>query len=48
MNRFSRPAPVKEPATIMIVVTEGEKTEPEYFKAFKEIHVPPHIKKIGL
>jgi len=45
MNRFSRPAPVKEPATIMIVVTEGEKTEPEYFKAFKEIHVPPHIKK---
>ena len=45
MKRFSRKAPAREPGTIMIVVTEGEKTEPGYLKAFKEIHVPPHIKK---
>lgn len=45
MSRFRRQPPAKEPGTIMIVVTEGEKTEPGYLKAFKEIHVLPHIKK---
>ena len=43
MKRFRRKAPVKGPATIMIVVTEGKKTEPEYLKAFKEIHVQPYV-----
>ena len=45
MSRFRRQPPAKEPGTNMIVVTEGEKTEPGYLKAFKEIHVLPHIKK---
>lgn len=45
MTRLSRKAPDKDPATIMIVVTEGEKTEPRYLKMFKIIHVPPHIEK---
>ena len=44
MSRFRRKNPVREPATIIIVVTEGEKTEPSYLRAFKEIHVPPHVK----
>ena len=45
MSRFRRQPPAKEPGTIMIVVTEGEKTEPGYLKAFRKIHVLPHIKK---
>ena len=45
MKRLSRKAPVRKPAAIMVVVTEGEKTEPRYLEMFKKIHVPPHIKK---
>ena len=29
----------------MIVVTEGEKTEPRYLELFKKIHVQPHVRK---
>lgn len=45
MSRFSRRAPVKEPATIIIVCTEGEKTEPQYLEMFKKIHVEPFVKR---
>ena len=45
MKRLSRKALDREPATIMIVVTEGEKTEPGYLEMFKKVHVEPHIKK---
>ncbi len=46
MSRFSRRAPIKEPATIIIVCTEGEKTEPQYLEMFKEIHVKPLGKSV--
>ena len=38
MKRFSlrRRGPVKDPATIIAVVTEGEKTEPLYLETFKK------------
>ena len=45
MSRFSRRLPVKKPATIIIVVTEGEKTEPQYLEMFKKIHVEPFVKR---
>ena len=44
MSRFSRRPPVKDPATIIIVFTEGEKTEPQYLEMFKTIHVQPFAK----
>ena len=45
MKRLSRRAPVREPATIIIVFTEGEKTEPQYLEMFKKIHVEPFVKR---
>ena len=45
MKRLSRRAPAREPATIMIVVTEGEKTEPRYLEMFKKIHIEPFARK---
>ena len=45
MSRFHRKAPVRKPATIIIVVTEGEKTEPQYLQMFKRIHVQPHVRR---
>ena len=45
MKRFNRRAPVKGPATIITVFTEGEKTEPGYLEAFKKIHVEPFVKR---
>ena len=45
MTSRSRRDPFREPATIMIVVTEGEKTEPRYLEAFRKIHVHPRVKK---
>ena len=45
MKRLRRSAPARDPATIMIVVTEGKKTEPRYLEMFKRIHVLPHIGK---
>lgn len=45
MKRFSRRAPVREPATIIIVCTEGEKTEPQYLEMFKKIHVEPFVRR---
>ena len=45
MSRFRRRASIKEPATIVIVVTEGEKTEPRYIEMFKRIHVQPHVRR---
>ncbi|MYF37113.1 MAG: RloB domain-containing protein [Synechococcus sp. SB0678_bin_12] len=36
MTRLSRKAPDKDPATIMIVVTERKKTEPVYLETFKK------------
>lgn len=45
MKRLSRRAPARDPATIMIVVTEGEKTESRYLEMFKRIHVLPHIEE---
>ena len=45
MSRFSRRAPARELATIIIVFTEGEKTEPQYLEMFKKIHVEPFAKR---
>ena len=45
MKRFNRRAPVKGPATIITVFTEGEKTEPGYLEAFKKIHVELFVKR---
>lgn len=45
MSRLSRRPPVKEPATIIIVVTEGKKTEPQYLEMFQKVHVPPSVKR---
>lgn len=45
MSRFSRRDPVKEPAVVIIIFTEGEKTEPQYLEMFKEIHVEPFVKR---
>ncbi len=45
MKPFRRRAPVKEPAAIIIVCTEGEKTEPQYLEMFKKIHVEPFVKR---
>lgn len=46
MKRLSRRVPIKELATtIIIVVTEGKKTEPQYLEMFKKVHVPPSVKR---
>lgn len=45
MSKFKRKAPSKKLATVIIVCTEGENTEPEYLKVFKKIHVKQSIQQ---
>ncbi|MXW39649.1 MAG: RloB domain-containing protein [Synechococcus sp. SB0668_bin_15] len=47
MTSWRRRAPVKEPAAVMIVVTEGEKTELRYLEVFRKIHVEPFARELG-